>query len=70
MKGKKAGRLPTNADILMGEINPYFSFRIYSICAEPSNCATLRYYSKGFILVSGNNSNYTAPSNSTAPHFL
>ena len=45
-------------------------YRIFSICAAPSNCAALhRYYSKGFIFVSitGNNFNCTAPSNSTAP---
>ena len=32
-----------------------------------SICATLQYYSKGFIVVSENNFNCTAPSNSTAP---
>ena len=45
------------------------TYCICSICAAPLNCAPLRYYSKGFILVSGNNVNCTTPSNSTAPYF-
>ena len=36
-------------------------YRIYSIYATPLNYATLQYYSKGFIFVSGNNFNCTAP---------
>jgi len=48
---------------------PITLYRIYPICAAPSNCAALRYYSKGFILVSGNNVNFTAPLNGTAPYF-
>ena len=47
-----------------------YIYHIYSICAAPSNCAALHYYSKGFILISGNNVNCTTPSNSTTSYFL
>ena len=46
------------------------TYRIYSICAAPSNCVALRYYLKGFVFVSGNKVNCTTPSNCTAPYFL
>ena len=42
--------------------NNFSIYRIYSNIAAPSNCAALQYYSKGFILVSGNNVNCTTPS--------
>ena len=47
------------------------TYSIYSICAAPQivpYCSTS--YSKGFIFISGNIFNYTAPSNDTVPYLL